>query len=189
VASEAQPPQAGSASASCSAASASEARDNEADTSSRSARESGLEAIADQYAPEETEALAMLLDGVPKKGGFVSRKIFKEIIRIAFRGGVIAVLTRPPDADPAVGQRALARNCYYATGGSYIENATECSNSLLPCSYESRPAHFCEGLSTTEEPQKPASCHVRRRYYDCKVTHTIFTRFVIDQILCVSYIV
>lgn len=105
-----RPLQAASASASCSAASASEQGNNGADTSSRSARESDLEAVANQYNPEQDEAIRILLKDVPKEGGHVSRKIFKEIIRMAFRGGVISVLTRPPEALPAAAELALARN-------------------------------------------------------------------------------
>jgi len=104
AASEAQPPQAVSASASCSAASASEARTNEADTSSRSARESGLAAATEEVIRWAQATLTGLNVGDVKSGSLLHLKL-REVM-IAYR----IAKAEPPDAPPAVGERALARN-------------------------------------------------------------------------------
>jgi hypothetical protein len=52
-----------------------------------------------KFASAETEAVNVLLDGVPREGGHVSRASLETIIRGAFQGGVVAVTTMPSDFD------------------------------------------------------------------------------------------
>jgi len=109
VASGAQPPQAGSPSATGSAASASEQVDQGADSSGRSARESALAAVREYLLREIEEAKERI--AIYQEKNFQWQELFTRGQLDAWKGVWWHLSEgQPPDAPPAEGERALARN-------------------------------------------------------------------------------
>lgn len=52
------------------------------------------EGIVHGFEAEENEAVAVLLNGIPAEGGSASKAMFEKLIRMAFQGGLSAVMDR-----------------------------------------------------------------------------------------------
>lgn len=56
-----------------------------------------LPACYPEYAGPEQEAVDVILCGIPPEGGHATPAVWEDVIRAAFRGGVVAVRTEQPE--------------------------------------------------------------------------------------------